>query len=49
MTNQLTLGFTATTQISRTDFGLGLYAPAIGDEVSIRISGEAIRKADIDA
>ncbi|MGF1625130.1 MAG: YceI family protein, partial [Alphaproteobacteria bacterium] len=39
MTNQLTLGFTATTQISRTDFGLGLYAPAIGDEVSIRISG----------
>lgn len=49
MSNQLTLGFTATTTISRTAFGLGMFAPAIGDEVSVRISGEAIRKADLEA
>jgi polyisoprenoid-binding protein YceI len=49
MTNQTTLGFTATATVSRTAFGLGLFAPMVGDEVSIRISGEAIRKVDMEA
>ena len=49
MTNQTTLGFTASATVSRTAFGLGLFTPMVGDEVSIRISGEAIRKADIEA
>lgn len=49
MSGQTTLGFTATTTVSRSDFGLGLYAPAVGDAVTIRISGEAIRKSDVEA
>lgn len=49
MSGHTTLGFTATTTVMRSEFGLGLFAPAVGDEVEIRISGEATRKADIDA
>ncbi|MEZ5670323.1 MAG: YceI family protein [Alphaproteobacteria bacterium] len=41
MTGVRTLGFTATTQVSRSAFGLGLFAPAVGDAVTIRVSGEA--------
>lgn len=47
MTQQVTLGFTATTLVSRTAFGVGMFTPMVGDEVAIRISGEAIRKADM--
>lgn len=35
------LGFDATTTIKRSEFDLGLFAPAVGDEVSIMISLEA--------
>ena len=37
-----TLGFDATTTILRSDFGVGNFAPAVGDEVSISISIEAV-------
>lgn len=38
------VGFDATTTILRSDFGVGNYAPLVGDEVAIRITVEA-RKA----
>lgn len=41
MQKQPTIGFDATTTIKRTDFGVGLYAPAVSDEVKIRITTEA--------
>ena len=36
-------GFSATTTLLRSEFGLGLFAPFIGDEVELRISIEAIK------
>ena len=47
MTSQRTLGFTATTTVSRSAFGLDMFTPYVGDAVAIRVSGEAIRKADL--
>jgi len=41
MTKAPTVGFDATTTILRSDFGVGNYAPAISDEVAIRITVEA--------
>jgi len=35
-----TLGFTATTKVKRTEFDLGKYAPAVGDDVDIEITVE---------
>lgn len=35
-------GFSATTTIKRTDFGLGLYAPNVSDQVKLSITTEAI-------
>lgn len=35
-----TLGINATTTVLRSDFDLGAYAPAVSDEITIRISGE---------
>jgi polyisoprenoid-binding protein YceI len=35
-------GFSATTTIKRSDFGLGLYAPNVSDEVKLSITTEAI-------
>lgn len=35
------IGFDATTVIKRSDFGLGAYAPAVSDEVNVRITTEA--------
>lgn len=35
-----TVGVQATTTVLRSDFGLGAYAPAVGDEITITISGE---------
>ncbi|OUL31416.1 polyisoprenoid-binding protein [Nostoc sp. RF31YmG] len=35
------IGFDATTTIKRSDFGVGAYAPAVSDEVKIRITTEA--------
>lgn len=36
-------GFNATTTILRSDFGLGAFAPAIGDELDVQISLEAVK------
>ncbi len=35
------IGFDATTTIKRTDFGMGMAVPMVGDEVSLRITTEA--------
>lgn len=35
-------GFTATTTLVRSEWGLGLYAPAVADEVGVRIEMEAL-------
>ena len=41
------IGFDATATIKRSDFGLGLFAPMVGDEVTLRITTEATApKAD---
>lgn len=37
------LGFHATTSFDRSDFGLGLYAPAVSDEIKVQISLEALK------
>lgn len=46
-----TAGFSATTTLSRADFGIDAWKSVIGDEVQLRIEAEAIRqgKADDDA
>lgn len=36
-------GFDATTVLKRSDFGLGAFAPAVSDEVNVRISIEAMK------
>lgn len=41
MTGQPAAGFDAVATIKRTDFGLGLYAPNVSDEVQLRITTEA--------
>ncbi|WP_411820254.1 YceI family protein [Hyphococcus formosus] len=38
--NVYKIGFSGTTQIKRSDFGLGLYVPYVGDEVDIQIETE---------
>ncbi len=41
------IGFDATGSIKRSDFGLGKYAPAVSDEVTLRITTEAaVAKAE---
>ncbi len=37
------MGFDATTTLMRSDFGLGAFAPAVSDEVEVRISIEAMK------
>jgi polyisoprenoid-binding protein YceI len=37
------LGFSATTTLVRSEYGLGAYARFIGDEVAVQISGEAAK------
>lgn len=41
MENRPWLGFSATTTLSRTEFGVGMAAPYVSDEVEVRISIEA--------
>ncbi len=41
MTKRASIGFDATTTVLRSDFGLGNYAPAVSDEVTLRITTEA--------
>lgn len=38
MSKTATVGFSATTTIKRSDFGLGYAAPAVGDEVKLKIT-----------
>ncbi len=42
MAKRPAIGFDATTTVKRTDFGVGKYAPAVSDEVTLRITTEAI-------
>ena len=44
MSKAYTVGFNATTQIKRSDFGVTTYVPMIGDLVNIRISAAFERK-----
>lgn len=41
MSNKPTVGFDAETKIKRSEFNLGKFVPAVGDEVEIKISVEA--------
>jgi polyisoprenoid-binding protein YceI len=41
-TGKPTIGFSATTNIVRSEFGMGKYVPSIGDNVEILIEGEFI-------
>ena len=42
MQNKPWLGFSATTTLKRSDFNLGMFAPAVSDDVQVRISVEAM-------
>lgn len=41
ITNKMTAGFSATTQIKRSDFNITTLLPAVGDDVKINIEAEA--------
>lgn len=41
-------GFSATTKVMRSDYGLGQFAPFVGDEVEIQISIEAMKAEKSD-
>lgn len=43
MANKPWLGFDATTTLKRSDYNLGLFAPAVSDEVAVHISIEAMK------
>lgn len=43
MMNKPWLGFDATTTLLRSDFGMGMFAPFISDEVTVQISVEAMK------
>ncbi len=40
LTGHYTLGFAASGTLTRSDFGLGAYAPAVGDQVTLEIHAE---------
>lgn len=42
MAKRAAIGFDATTTLRRTDFGLGMLVPGVGDEVTLRITTEAL-------
>lgn len=41
VTDKMTAGFTATTEIKRSDFGINTLLPDVGDEVTLEINAEA--------
>ena len=47
VSNAKTIGFDATTTVSRSAFDMGNYAPSVGDEVTISISSEMQRESDL--
>ena len=46
MSGQPAAGFDAATTLKRSDFGLDLFAPAVSDEVRVRITTEAVAKGE---
>lgn len=48
VTEARTVGFNAETTVSRGEFDMGMYTPAVSDAVDIRISAEMSRRADLD-
>jgi polyisoprenoid-binding protein YceI len=40
LTGRYTLGFTATTQFKRSQFGMDYLVPAIGDDINIEVFAE---------
>lgn len=46
LTQRDTLGFSATTKFRRSEFGLGAWIPAVGDEVSVEIEAEFVRRSE---
>jgi polyisoprenoid-binding protein YceI len=42
MHNVPAAGFDATTQINRSEFGMGAYVPAVSDRIDLRITAEAV-------
>ena len=44
MLKKQAIGFDATTTIKRSDFGVGGFAPAVSDKVTLRITTEAVAK-----
>ena len=48
VTKARTIGLDATTTVKRSAFNMGKYAPSVSDEVTIAISAEMQRKADLD-
>lgn len=49
MSKRAAIGFDATTTIKRSDFGIGRYVPNVSDEVTIRITTEAMVPKDAEA
>jgi polyisoprenoid-binding protein YceI len=45
MSKKKSLGFTATTELKRSDFGVGLHSPDVSDTVKIEIQAEAYKTA----
>ncbi|KTC93045.1 MULTISPECIES: YceI family protein [Legionella] len=43
ITDKMTVGFTASTTIKRSDFGMNTLIPQVGDEVKIQIGAEAFK------
>ncbi len=43
ITEKMTAGFTATTTLKRSDFGIKTLLPDVGDEVKIEINAEAYK------
>jgi len=46
LTDKMTVGFTATTVLKRSDFGVNALLPNLGDEVKIKIGAEAYQAAN---
>lgn len=45
ISNKMTAGFTATTKIKRSDFGMTTLLPGLGDEVTLNIEAEAYKSS----
>lgn len=48
VTGARTIGFDATTTVSRSAFNMGKYAPSVSDEVVVEISSEMQRASDLE-